>query len=446
MSKRMCLTGDGACGRGIRRAMPGPAAGGMAMTVEIAFPKYDSKARAFVTWRPVEAKIRLVSPAAGTANLPVTVSAKTSASGGQLAFATMLTHLGASSIGITLPGNGAPVSVWIGGRPPNASTTHGDVSVEVRATASGAVLATHALMVRVRKNANKLSVAERDRFLSALAALNGSGKGRYQQFRDMHVGGLPDQEAHGGAGFLAWHRAYLLDLERELQEIDGEVTLPYWRFDEAAPNVFAGSFMGTPDSLSRVQFASGNPLRNWIAVDKAGVERGVGVGPLTVPTLQSERQTIAPGGVIQPTFAKFRDMQWNPHGWAHTAHNSGWIFSPGTAPKDPLFFLLHCNVDRLWAKWQWAAKKHDPADPASFDTVPAGPPAPPGHHFNDLLWPWCGPSQAGRPKAAPGGALVASPMTAAPGPSPRVSQMIDYFATVSGDHQAFAYDDVPFQI
>jgi tyrosinase len=38
-------------------------------------------------------------------------------------------------------------------------------------------------------------------------------------------------QAHGDRGFLPWHRAYLLDLERELQGIDPQVTLPYWRFD-----------------------------------------------------------------------------------------------------------------------------------------------------------------------------------------------------------------------
>ncbi|OWK25570.1 hypothetical protein AJ87_08815 [Rhizobium yanglingense] len=35
-----------------------------------------------------------------------------------------------------------------------------------------------------------------------------------------------------------WHRAYLLDFERALQGIDAEVSLPYWRFDQASPNVF----------------------------------------------------------------------------------------------------------------------------------------------------------------------------------------------------------------
>ena len=30
----------------------------------------------------------------------------------------------------------------------------------------------------------------------------------------------------------------------------------------------------------------------------------------------------------------------------------GGSMSPGTSPDDPVFFMHHCNVDRLWALWQ----------------------------------------------------------------------------------------------
>lgn len=30
---------------------------------------------------------------------------------------------------------------------------------------------------------------------------------------------------------------------------------------------------------------------------------------------------------------------------------------PGTSPNDPVFFLHHCNVDRLW--WQWQQNHPD---------------------------------------------------------------------------------------
>jgi tyrosinase len=50
-----------------------------------------------------------------------------------------------------------------------------------------------------------------------------------------------------------------------------------------------------------------------------------------------------------------------------------------TSPNDPVFFLHHCNIDRLWAIWQ----KSNP----TYGYVPnAGGPS--GHNVNDLLEPW----------------------------------------------------------
>jgi tyrosinase len=421
------------------------------MNVDIRFPSYDALNRAYVTWRPVEVTLRLVGaptlppplPAPPLpATLPVALSGKTLVGGGQLAFATTLTHLGTPTLVVNLKTDGTPQKVWVGGRFPSASTKFGDVALEARAGHGGPLLGSHPLMVRVRKDANLLSAGERDRFLAALATLNGAGTGRYNDFRDMHVGGAPDFEAHGGPGFLPWHRAYLLDFERELQAIDGQVALPYWRFDKAAPSLFATSFIGKPNTLNQVQFAAGHPLLAWVAFGPPGVQRGQGVGPTTVPNVRTEVQTLALGGLPNPNYNGFRAMQSNPHNPAHMSHVNGWITNPTTAPRDPLFFLLHCNVDRLWAKWQFVTRLHDPNDPRSF-TPAAG--FPPGHRLPDLLWPWCGPLPAPRPATAPGGGMAASPMTNTPGSSPKVGAMIDYLGTVAATHHAFAYDDVPFQ-
>lgn len=412
------------------------------MNVTIKFPSYDAQQRTFVTWRPVEVKLALVAPPPGVPTVAVTVSAKSLAGGGKLRFAKTLTHLGTPTLNLTLPANGTPVSVWVGGEFQAPSSKYGDVTMEVRGTSNNLLLGSQPTMVRIRKNADTLSAAERDRFLAALAQINGSGAGPYKNFRDMHVAGAPDAEAHGGPGFLPWHRAYLLDFERELQAINAEVTLPYWRFDKQAPNLFTKSFIGLPNSFSQVQFNAGHPLLGWVAVSSLGIQRGTGVGPATIPALNSEAQTLQPGGVLHANYASFRNMQFNPHGSAHMSHQSGWITNPATAPRDPIFYLLHCNVDRLWAKWQWAAKVHNPADPKAF-TPAAGFPA--GHRLNDALWPWCGPLPSPRPTTAPGGGLASSPMTAVPGVSPKIRDMIDYLGTVAATHQAFAYDDVPFQ-
>jgi tyrosinase len=132
-------------------------------------------------------------------------------------------------------------------------------------------------------------------------------------------------------------------------------------------------------------------------------------------------------------------MEGNPHGLAHTSFG-GFIQDPATAPKDPLFFLLHCNVDRLWAKWQRQNSRFDPAQAASYDSNPANRP---GHNLPDTMWPWNGITGGTRPPTAPGGTMATSPCVSAPGPQPRVRDCLDYHGVVNASsHMGFDYDDV----
>ena len=133
-------------------------------------------------------------------------------------------------------------------------------------------------------------------------------------------------------------------------------------------------------------------------------------------------------------------MEGNPHGSAHTSFG-GSISSIGTAARDPLFFLLHCNVDRLWAKWQRQNNRFNPNQAASYDNTPS----PVGHNLPDTMWPWNQITGAPRPPTAPGGTLAPSPLANAPGVSPRVRDMLDYQGSVNApSYMGFDYDDVPF--
>jgi tyrosinase len=97
--------------------------------------------------------------------------------------------------------------------------------------------------------------------------------GRFADFRNVHSS-AGDPEAHQNAGFPPWHRAFLLDLERELQQIDPSVALPYWRFDEPAPNLFTRDFMGVTDpSTGRVLFSATNPFQFWATDGVIGIVR-----------------------------------------------------------------------------------------------------------------------------------------------------------------------------
>ena len=249
----------------------------------------------FLTWRPTTCQVRLVSPASGPTPTGPTIKTRlasvTTGNGGRLVFYPSATAPGVSSIDLDLPVTGAAVPVMLSGEFGFPSSVYGDVAIEARYIAAGSVAAAPVLrfplMVRVRKNANVLSISERDRFVSALATLNGQGAGIFRQYRDTHVGGAADRQAHGEPGFLPWHRAYLLDLERELQVVDATVALPYWRFDQAAPNVINSAFMGVPNSNGTVTFRSGHPLTSWVTDGQVGVFRGPGVTASNIPQPQN---------------------------------------------------------------------------------------------------------------------------------------------------------------
>jgi tyrosinase len=132
-------------------------------------------------------------------------------------------------------------------------------------------------------------------------------------------------------------------------------------------------------------------------------------------------------------------MEINPHGNAHTSFG-GFISSIPTAARDPLFFFLHCNVDRIWAKWQRQFGRFNSATAASYDSTPS----PIGHNLPDTMWPWNGITGPPRPPTAPGGALAGSPTVAAPGPQPRVRDCLDYQGRVAAAARlGFDYDDLP---
>lgn len=409
------------------------------MHVELEIPGADSAGRVFLTWAPVRATARVVD---ATGAAPVSVTFRSAGPTGQLRFATTRTHRGTSTLDLRLPATGARVPFFVAGAFGQPSSVLNDAGVEVRAAGAGTILGQHPVTVRVRKDATTLSDAERDRFLAALGALNNRGRGRFRDFREMHVA-TTLRESHGNVGFLSWHRAYLLDLERELQAIDPRVTLPYWRFDRPAPRLFDPRFLGRSGATGRVTFTPGHPLEGWSVAGTRGITRlplfATGGPP---PLVISEAATLALGGPrASARYAGFVRMEGNPHADAHNSF-AGVIQSPATSPQDPLFFLLHANVDRLWAMWQWFTKRTSPADPDAFTPARNNQV---GHRLNDTMWPWNGVTTGGRPSVAPGGGLAPSPTTTAPGPSPTVGAMLDFQAVAGGSALGFAYDDVPFE-
>jgi tyrosinase len=413
----------------------------MALELEVVIAGSSAPAGHYFTWAPVPCTIRVTDADGAETPVPVVVG-----SSGAIQFRTASGDAVADELRLELDPAGAPTEFDLVPLFGAASANDGDVTVKVTA-ADGTVVVEQTAMIRIRKNANDLTSAERDRFVAAFATLNDSGAGVFQDFRDMHVD-MTSNEAHGRAAFLSWHRAYLLDLERELQAVNPAVVLPYWRFDEPAPNVFTPDFMGSSTSTLETSVAPTNPLSTWVTDGQPGISRRARFAEKTDPApglpgfpVLTEVETLQLG----LDFVGFNDMEASPHGAAHVSFD-GFIRSIGTAARDPLFFLLHCNVDRLWAKWQWIRDRFDLSDPQTYP--PADVPEETdqlGHRLTDTMWPWNGDINPPRPPTAPRTPLATSPVTPAPGPNPTVADMIDYHGQLNrAGWLAFGYDDVPY--
>lgn len=411
------------------------------MSIEIEINGSADESARYVSYAPSPCRIRQTDAAAP---LEVTLRSEARQPGaGEVVFYEAPDAASQDTLDLELPAGADWVDFWIGGKWQRPSTADKDCQITV--LDGDRVEAMVELMVRVRKNANNLWPAERDRFLKAFAKLNDRGQGKFADFRAMHVS-ASDPQAHRGPHFLPWHRAYLLDLERELQAIDPSVSLHYWRWDEPAPNLFKRSFIGVSGPGGLVEFTAGHPLSTWTTDGVLGIRRTpqfdaatsrasfVWDGATLMPRSQAE--TLALGDV----YPDFASMEGNPHGWAHVSF-AGWISSIPTAAKDPLFFMLHANVDRLWALWQWTFGRSDPDELDTYTGQEID-----GRRLGDTLWPWNGVTTPPRPDFAPGGTLAPSTLTAAPGPEPTVRGTIDFQGRTSApDRLGYGYDTVPFE-
>ena len=99
----------------------------------------------------------------------------------------------------------------------------------------------------------------------------------------------------------------------------------------------------------------------------------------TASVLTSNTYDAAPWTVTSTSFRNHLEGWKPPLGLHNRVHV--WIggdMSPASSPNDPVFFLNHCNVDRIWEAWM---KKHGrvyvPGDKESDDLK--------GHRLHDQL-------------------------------------------------------------
>src|SRR5215813_14044358 len=189
------------------------------------------------------------------------------------------------------------------------------------------------------------------RAVERMRALPESDPRNWNRMTQVHVDNCP----HANWYFLPWHRAYLIMFERICRQMSGDpnFALPYWDWTEQRqiPPAFTASTVG----------GRANPLfdatREAAATDSL---READVGPSVIERIMAETE-FENFGSSRPTGQTSTEARWlreigrttelegRPHGGVHVF--VGGDMGDMISPRDPIFFLHHCNVDRLWARW-----------------------------------------------------------------------------------------------
>lgn len=220
----------------------------------------------------------------------------------------------------------------------------------------------------IRKDANTLNSAERTQLVNALLQLK--AEGIYDRFVLRHANANM-MSIHRCAAFLPWHRRFLWDLEKELQRVSGnsDLGLPYWNWPSggATASMWDDDLLGGDGNTNGIVTSGAFRQGQWLIVNSNGVQSGslqrrLGRGAVSLPTtpqiqklLRNAPYDSSPWNMTsRPSFRNMLEG-WLGNGAAF--HNLGhvWVggsMLPMTSPNDPIFFMHHCMVDKLWHEWQ----------------------------------------------------------------------------------------------
>jgi hypothetical protein len=276
----------------------------------------------------------------------------------------------------------------------------------------------------IRRNFATISDEERTLFVNALRQLDdptsvfvypnnlghegadASGNITYwdmqeQIHKDAHVHG---SNVHFGPGFVPWHRVIVNRLEGLLRQVDPRLSLHYWDWT-TDPRVatadrvklFTHACMGDDggEGINRVAADGGGdagvPFQDFETTEGGGhnfIWRNVGATASKAtgePNLDSDATILA-----ATNFTAFVNLLKGAHDNVAHSYIGGTITDPHFSFHDPFVFLLHSNLDRIWATWQRAPGHQERLDPAKAYGTIATDEGQPANYFDEWVQPWAG--------------------------------------------------------
>jgi tyrosinase len=209
-----------------------------------------------------------------------------------------------------------------------------------------------------------------------------------------------DQCQHQSWFFLPWHRGYLLALEAhiraEVVALGGpsDWALPYWNYfgpanESAIPPAFTQADL--PDGSANPLFVTARYgpdddgtifIPTPAVIEEHPEDPNFSPGPVTDECLTNDVYTGTDNNTPPPGFGGPETGFWhggdtsgnienNPHNLVHVYVGGaapdgvtyGLMSDPGIAALDPIFYLHHANVDRMWAIWNQNPANTNPTDP-----------------------------------------------------------------------------------
>jgi hypothetical protein len=266
----------------------------------------------------------------------------------------------------------------------------------------------------IRRNLTTVPKPEQTRLKNAIIALHTSF--HYPGKRDDAVpGGVSywfkqdeihaNTHVHGCPAFLPWHRELVNYFESLLREFDPQLSLHYWDWTTSPKPLFTSDFMGS---------ASGDAGEPWLSAGfyvpgatpfRSDDEFDPSNNPFDPP--RRITRNVRNGAPVTPEedaavinaadFPTMRLLLEGSHGAAHV-FIGGTLGDAHTSFRDPFVYLLHSNVDRLFAMWQLQPSHPERLNPAlvyGTDTTSKGSgdveEGEPNWGILSPLEPWAGP-------------------------------------------------------
>ncbi len=207
--------------------------------------------------------------------------------------------------------------------------------------------------IRIRKSVYTLTKEERLAFRKAFEKMFTAPCKRYFDFANTLVNF--GHATWNDMDFLTWNRAFFLSFENFIREqgVDKASFLPYWNYtskraiNKGMPKLFSEPYYFDPEEKKEKP----NPFYNVETPQKLLTYRTYDNSNTTPLNNARSRAKTA---LKAKDYVSFSNLIWRMDATAHV-WIGGTMTELSAAPIDPLFWFIHCNLDRFW--WEFQHKK-----------------------------------------------------------------------------------------